>query len=428
MYRYLLEDLKKWKNKKNRKPLIIGGARQVGKTWLMKEFGNACFRNFAYINFDNNERMKNVFNQDFDINRILLAINAETHEKIIPNETLIIFDEIQEAPKAISSLKYFCENAKEYPVVAAGSLLGMAIHDGVSFPVGKVDLMTLSPLSFREFLLATKETELEEIISKKDYANYNIFSDKYYDLLKSYFFVGGMPEAVSAFIDERDYGEVRSIQKNLLSLYEADFGKHIDGRELERVRLVWNSIPMQLAKENKKFFFGKIKEGARAKEFELAIKWLLDCGLIGKVYNISTPKIPLKAYADFSSFKIYMTDIGLLSAASDLDSQTLLEGNRIFVEFKGALTEQYVYQQIISDTDYIPYYFSANSHTEIDFVVQKKMSPVPLEVKSAENLRAKSLKAFYEKYKPDEAVRASMALYKKEDWLTKLPLSMIHDL
>lgn len=423
MERTAMEALVKWNGKKNRKPLILKGARQVGKTWLMKEFGKRYFKYTAYVNFDNNERMRDVFESDYNIDRILMAVNIETGVKIVPGETLIIFDEIQEAPKAIASLKYFCEDAPEYAVIAAGSLLGVAIHKGVSFPVGKVDTIQLNPLSFREFLAAVGEEGLARLIERKEYDLMSAFREKYIDWLKKYYYIGGMPEVVSSFAEEKDFGEVRYLQKQIIEMYENDFSKHTTEQELPRIRMVWNSVPMQLAKENKKFLFGKIKEGARAKDFEIAIEWLQDCGLITKVYRVNKPAMPLKAYIEFSAFKLYLLDVGLLSAMSDLDARTILEGNRIFTEFKGALTEQYVLQQLIADTEYVPYYFTeTKSKGEIDFMIQKGMDIIPVEVKAEENLRAKSLKCFCEKYEPREAIRTSMSDYKQQDWLTNIPL------
>lgn len=423
MERFLMQKLEEWKEKKNRKPLILKGARQVGKTWLMKEFGRRDFKNTAYVNFDNNERMRDVFNADYDIDRILMAVNIETGEKIVPGETLIIFDEIQENPRAIASLKYFCENAPEYAIVAAGSLLGVAIHEGVSFPVGKVDTMELNPLSFREFLSAVREVGLVKLLDQKDWDMIKSFKDKYIDWLKKYYYIGGMPEAVTAFVENKDFAEVRYIQNNIIEMYENDFSKHTGSNELPRIRMVWNSIPMQLAKENKKFFFGKIREGARAKDFEIAIEWLQDCGLIKKVYNVSKPAIPLKAYTEFSSFKLYLLDVGLLGALSGLDAVSILQGSDVFTEFKGALTEQYVLQQLIADTEYMPYYYSeSKSRTEVDFVIQMGQNIVPIEVKAEENLKAKSLRSYCDKYHPKVAVRISMSDYREQDWMTNVPL------
>ena len=426
MERYAMQKLVQWKQRKNRKPLILKGARQVGKTWLMQEFGKQYFKNTAYVNFDRNDHMADVFEQDYNVERILMAINIETGVKIVPGETLIIFDEIQENPRAIASLKYFCEDAPEYAIIAAGSLLGVAIHKGVSFPVGKVDTLELHPLCFREFLSAVGEEGLVSLLDNKDTALMEVFQDKYIDWLKKYYFIGGMPEVVATFIDNKDFSEVRYLQKRIIELYEDDFSKHTTENELPRIRMVWNSIPMQLAKENKKFFFGKIKEGARAKDFELAIEWLQDCGLIKKVYNVSKPAMPLKAYIEFSAFKLYLLDVGLLGAMSELDAKSILQGNTIFTEFKGAMTEQYVLQQLVSDTEYTPYYFSeSKSEGEIDFLVQKGMDVIPIEVKAEENLRAKSLKVFCNKYQPNIAIRTSMSNYREQEWMTNIPLWII---
>lgn len=426
MERNAMKLLEKWKNKKNRKPLIIKGARQVGKTWLMKEFGKRYFKYTAYINMDNNKRMREAFDTDYDINRILDVVNIETGVKINPEETLIIFDEIQESPRAIASLKYFCENAPEYAIVVAGSLLGVAIHEGVSFPVGKVDTIELHPLSFREFLDAVGENGLVRVIDKMDEKLLSIYKSKYVDWLKKYYYIGGMPEVVSNFIENRDFGEVRYLQNKIIEMYENDFSKHTTTRELPRIRMVWNAIPMQLAKENKKFFFGKIKQGARSKDFEVAIEWLQDCGLIKKVYKVNKPAMPLKAYIDFSAFKLFLLDVGLLGALSNLDVKSILEGNTIFTEFKGALTEQYVLQQLVSDTKYIPYYFTEKkSEGEIDFIIQKESDIIPIEVKAEENLKSKSLKVFCDKYNPKKAIRTSMSDYRKQDWLENIPLWVI---
>lgn len=423
MKRYAMEQLIAWKNKTNRKPLILKGARQVGKTWLMKEFGRTQFAKTAYVSFYNNQRMKRVFDEDFDIDRILMNINIETKVEVTPGDTLLILDEIQEAPRALEALKYFCENASEYVVVAAGSLLGVAIHQGVSFPVGKVDMLDLYPLNFREFLEAMGESGLADVLAGEDTRLWNDLREKYIFWLKNYYYVGGMPEVVNFFSQHKDYVEVRRIQKALLSQYENDFGKHAQTADLARIRMVWNSIPMQLAKENKKFFFGQIKSGARMKDFEVAIEWLLDCGLIQKVYRVNKPSMPLKAYVDFSAFKLFLVDLGLLGALSELDASTILEGNDIFVEFKGALTEQYVLQQLVSETDYVPYYFTADSgRYEIDFMLQKGRHVIPVEVKAETNLQAKSLKAYCQKYEPKYAVRTSMSEYREEDWLINLPL------
>lgn len=423
MKRFALERLKEWKEKPNRKPLIIRGARQVGKTWLMKEFGKTFFEKVAYVNFDSNTRMQQVFDGEINIERIVLAISAETGISVNPENTLLIFDEVQEVPKALSSLKYFCENAPEYAVVAAGSLLGVALHKGTSFPVGKVDFMDLYPLTFQEFLCALGEERFVEILRGKDTDMVTMFKSKYIDRLREYYFVGGMPEVVQTYVDTKDFNQVREIQKNLLNYYQQDFSKHAEISLVPRLNLVWNSIPMQLAKENKKYIYGQVRKGARAKDFELAIQWLLDCGLIHKVHRIEKPALPLKAYMNLDIFKIYLLDVGLLMAMTGLNTQVIIDGNRIFTEFKGALTEQYILQQLIAGENVEPYYYSAeNSKGEIDFILQGNTSVIPLEVKAEENLRAKSLKAFCEKYKPKYAVRTSMSDYREQEWMTNIPL------
>lgn len=423
MKRFALDRLKEWKDKKGRKPLIIRGARQVGKTWLMKEFGNTCFEKVAYVNFDSNTRMKQVFDGEITVERMILAISAETGVSIDSENTLLIFDEVQEVPKALSSLKYFCENAPEYAIVAAGSLLGVALHKGTSFPVGKVDFMNLYPLSFQEFLCALGEERFVSILQGTDVEMVTMFKSKYIDRLREYYYVGGMPEVVQIYAETKDFNRVREIQKNLLNYYQQDFSKHAEVSLVPRLNLVWNSIPMQLAKENKKYIYGQVREGARAKDFELAIQWLLDCGLIHKVHRVNKPSLPLKAYIDFNAFKIFLLDIGLLIAMADLDAQVIIDGNRIFTEFKGALTEQYILQQMIAEVGIEPYYFStANSKGEIDFLLQGRTSIVPVEVKAEENLRAKSLKAFCDKYQPIFAVRTSMSDYREQEWMTNIPL------
>ena len=422
MERIKMEELVRWKEKPGRKPLILKGARQVGKTWLMKEFGERYFDQTAYVNLDRNSRMRRVFDGDFDVEAILMALNIETGVAIQPERTLIILDEIQEAPRAISALKYFCEDAPEYAIVAAGSLLGVAIHEGASFPVGKVDTMDIHPLNYREFLIAMGERPLADLLMQRKYTLMEAFAEKYIRLLKLYLYTGGMPEVVDAYAQRRDIVEVRSIQRTILELYEDDFGKHAPKEDLPRIRMVWNAVPLQLAKENKKFFFGQVKVGARAKDFEKAIQWLTDCGLLTKVYRVEKPAMPLKSYIDFTAFKIYMLDVGLLGALSDLDARAILEESEIFVEFKGALAEQYVLQQLISDTQYTPYYYSVSSHNEIDFVLQREGQVVPLEVKAAENLRSKSLRAYCDKFKPVLAVRTSLSGYREQEWMTNLPL------
>lgn len=422
MERLLFSQLVKWKDKKKRKPLIIQGARQVGKTWLMKEFGKRCFEQVVYINFENNERMKNVFEADYDIKRIISALRIEHGKNFGADNTLLIFDEIQEVPKALTSLKYFCENAPEYAIVAAGSLLGVAMHEGTSFPVGKVDFLHLYPLNFHEFLLAIGEMALAQLLEQQDFELINSFSSKYIDLLRKYYYVGGMPEVVQCYVDTDDMQEVRNIQKELLLYYENDFSKHAPKETVPRIQMVWNSIPAQLAKENRKFIYGMVREGARAKDFELAIQWLEDCGLIHKCYRVRKPGMPLISYVEMNSFKLFMSDIGLLTAKGNLPAKVLLEGNRIFEEFKGALTEQFVAQELCSAEYELYYYSTENSSGEIDFMIQHNCHCIPIEVKAEENLKARSLRAFCDKFNPDVAIRTSMSNYREQDWMNNVPL------
>lgn len=422
MQRLIMEELNKWRHKKNRKPLIIRGARQVGKTWIMKEFGRQYFENVVYISFDNNERMKNVFEMDYDIPRILSALKIESGQKIEPEHTLLILDEIQEVPKALAALKYFYENAPEYAIISAGSLLGVALHEGTSFPVGKVDFLNLYPLNFREFLLAVGEEEMERLLETGDFDLINAFSSKYTDLLRKYYYIGGMPEAVQTYLDTDDFAEVRTIQKELLFYYSNDFSKHAPTETIPRIEMVWKSIPMQLAKENRKFIYGSLREGARAKDFELAIGWLSDCGLIHKGYRVKKPGMPLISYLEMSSFKMYLLDVGLLAAQGNLDARTLLEGNRVFEEFKGSLTEQFIAQELVSTDRELYYYSEENSSGEVDFVIQEGMHIIPVEVKAEENLQAKSLRFYCNKYKPDIAIRTSLSNYREQDWMINVPL------
>jgi predicted AAA+ superfamily ATPase len=409
--------------------MIVRGARQVGKTWLMKTFGQSEYARTAYFNFESNPRLRAIFAGDFDVPRIIRALTIETGETIEPDDTLLIFDEIQECPEALTSLKYFNENAPQYHVLAAGSLLGVALHSHTSFPVGKVDFLDLRPFSFPEFLVAAGQQPLEGLLGAMDWAMIKTFKTKFIALLKQYYYVGGMPEAVLAFATRSDFNEVREIQKRILTAYEQDFSKHAPNEIVPRIRMLWNSIPAQLAKENRKFVYSHIKQGARAKDYELAMSWLIDCGLIYKVNRAAKPAIPLKAYEDFSAFKLYLSDIGLLAAMTDIDARTLLEGNTIFQEFKGALTEQYVLQQLVTQKDWATYYWSAdNGKAEIDFLVQLYGRIVPLEVKAEENLKAKSLKVFSEQYKPALSFRCSMSDFRQEEWLINMPLYAIHEL
>lgn len=423
MYRTVMEQLQKWKAKKHRKPLVIRGARQVGKTWLMKAFGAAEYESVVYINFDNNERMRNLFEGSLAVERLVTGLELYAGHKIDPENTLLIFDEVQEVPTALTSLKYFNEDAPQYQIICAGSLLGVALHQGTSFPVGKVEFLDLYPLSFSEFLMAMGKERYVELLNQGDFDMATMFKQDYSDLLKQYYYVGGMPEVVQAFVDNHDFNEVREIQQRILSAYEQDFSKHTPNETVPRIRMLWNSIPAQLAKENRKFIYGLIKEGARAKEYELAMLWLTDCGLVHKIHRVSAPSLPLKAYEDLKAFKLFLLDVGLLSCMVGLRQAVLLDGNELFKEFKGALTEQYVLQQLRTIKGLNIYYWTADRGTaEIDFVIDNGKDVIPVEVKAEVNLQAKSLKVYREKFQPKLSIRTSMADYKKEDWLLNLPL------
>ena len=427
MERAVFQKLDQWKSSPSRKPLILRGARQVGKTWVMKEFGRRCFKNTAYVNFDNNSAMKQIFDGDFDIPRLVLAISAQTGVPIRPEETLIVFDEVQEVPRALSSLKYFCEEAPQYAVVAAGSQMGVALYNGTNFPVGKVDIMTLYPLSFSEYLLAVENEQLSALLESGDWQTICALKSRYVQRMKEYFYVGGMPEVVQTFINEQDWFSVRTVQKTLLAVYEQDFSKYASPDLCARLNLVWNSLPSQLAKENRKFVYGQVKKGSRAKDFALAIQWLSDCGLVHLVHSVSKPGYPLKAYEELDSFKIYMGDIGLLGALGGTDVKTILDENAFFVEFKGAITEQFVLQELISCAGLAPFYYSSpNSSGEVDFLVQMGEHIVPVEVKASENLQAKSLKAFHQKWQNEFSVRTSLSDFRRDDWLTNIPLYGVH--
>lgn len=426
MYRMAMENLLAWKQSRRRKPLIIEGARQVGKTWLMKEFGRQAYGDTVYINFDSNARMAELFASDLDTKRLVLGLELYAGRKIDPENALLIFDEVQEVPRALAALKYFCEDAPQYHIVCAGSLLGIALHRGTSFPVGKVDFLKLYPLSFQEFLMAIGKKQFSELLDQQDFSMITSFRETYADALKQYYFVGGMPEAVESFAENQDFNEVRQIQKRILTAYEQDFSKHAPNEVVPRLRMLWNSIPAQLAKENKKFIYGLVREGARAKDYETALLWLSDCGLVHRVSRVNAPGIPLRAYADMKAFKLFVLDVGLLGCMTGLHQRTLLDGNALFVEFKGALTEQYVCQQLKTLADLeLCYYTNDRGSCEVDFVVDTGGRVMPLEVKAETNLRAKSLKTYREKFSPELAIRTSMADYRKEDGLVNLPLYAI---
>ena len=423
MERIQINQLTDWKNRKNRKPLILRGARQVGKTWLMKEFARQCYADFIYLNFEDDEPMKSLFVQDFDMFRNCQTIEIYTGKQLLPS-TVLLLDEIQEAPRGVTSLKYFCEKRRELHVIAAGSLLGIASNKNDSFPVGKVDFIDVGPLSFLEFLMAEGQNSLAKCIEQQQWTLLESLSERLRDYLLKYYYVGGMPEPVQTYIDTHDYAEVRRVQNAILDTYDNDFSKHAPAAEVPRIRMVWNSIRGQLARENKKFIFATLKQGARAREFELAIEWLRDAGLVHKVNRTKKGLLPLSAYEDFSAFKLFMLDIGLMVAMSKLSPQVLIEGNSLFLDAKGAFAEQYVLQQFKTcGREMDVYYWSAdNSSGEIDFLVQANDKIIPVEVKAEENLRAKSLRSFVSANPGLHGVRLSMSAYREQDWMTNYPL------
>lgn len=427
MERFLMDQLLAWKKSARRKPLILNGARQVGKTWILREFGKRYFKNVAYINLDHNPRISAQFEAGFDTQRLLRAFEIETGETIEPGKTLIILDEIQECPLALTALKYFCENEPQQAVAVAGSLLGITFHSGSGYPVGKVNTLNLYPLSFREFLSATGNDKLRELIDEGDKEMLNSFAPKLISLLRQYYFVGGMPEAVSTYIHTESIPEVREVQRSILQGYERDMSKHLAGLDIENALELWHSIPVHLGKENKKFIFGQIKEGARAKNYRSVVTWLTQAGLTHKVSRIKKPGIPLAGYQDPLAFKLFLVDVGLLGAMSDLDAASIIDGNAIFTEFKGSLTEQYVCQQLITEGESAAYYWSAeNSRGEIDFLVQRSGQVYALEVKAEENLRSRSLRAFSERYPQATRLRRfSLSGFRNQEWMQNVPLYAI---
>lgn len=427
MKRNLYESLVKWKNAPNRKPLILQGARQVGKTWLMKAFGENEFEQVVYLNFESSERLKSLFLPDFDIKRILSIIEIEANHKIQPDKTLLIFDEIQEAEKGLTALKYFCEQAPEYYIVAAGSLLGVSIQKNTAFPVGKVDFLRMYPMSFYEFLENTEQSLLKAHLEAGNWQVISVFHNKLVEILRLYYFIGGMPEAVDSYLQRGDLNEVRAIQEKILIGYENDFAKYAPIETVPKIRLVWHTLIGQLAKENRKFMYGQIKKGGRAKEFEAAINWLSDAGMVLKVSLVEKPMIPLNAYANMDVFKLFLLDIGLLNALAKIDPKVLLEKNNILTEFKGALTEQFVAQQLKIEHE-LYYWTASNATAEIDFLIQSQNGVIPIEVKAEENLKAKSLKVFVEKYKPGGAIRSSMSPFREQDWMINVPLYAVSTL
>lgn len=428
MERILINELQKWKEKSDRKPLILRGARQVGKTWLLKDFGKKSFKDVCYINFEQKEVLGAIFEGTLSPKRIIEQLSVYSGKKILPEDTLIIFDEVQEMPRALTSLKYFAEEAPEYAICCAGSLLGVALHEGTSFPVGKVEFLDLYPLSFREFLLANGEEMLLDYILKDGNRDLAAFTEKLTDYLKKYFVIGGMPSAILKWLDTHDFFEVDDVQKQLVAAYENDFSKHAPRQMIEKIRYVWDSIPSQLAKENKKFVYGLVREGARAREYEDSLMWLSDAGEIIRTYNISKPDIPLKAYADLKSFKVFLLDVGLLRCMSGVSPKVILEGSRIFEEFKGALTEQYVCQELqLFKRLQTNYYWTSSSAAEVDFLISDGMEVFPLECKAGLTMNAKSLKVYRQKYMPILSLRTSLLPYSKnkEEGIVNIPLYML---
>ena len=425
MKRKIYNQLLKWKEDKDRKPLILLGARQVGKTWIMQHFGKEEYKKVAYVNCDDEPRMKQLFELDYNIERILLTLQAITGIKVTPGDTLIILDEIQETPRALHSLKYFCEKAPEYHVMVAGSLLGVTLGKGESFPVGKVDMLSMYPMDYEEFLEATGNEGWLEVLHSKDWTLIEMMMPKMIELLRQYYYVGGMPGVVSKFIENANLQQVRTLQQKILEAYRRDISKHTSETESTRIRQVLDSLPAQLAKENKKFIYGAIRKGARAKDFEIAIQWLMDAGIIYKVSRIKEPKVPIKFYEDFDAFKLFMLDCGLLACMVDAPADQMLIGNNIFTEFKGALTEQYVMQQL-KVLGLSPYYWSnAKTPAEIDFIIQKGSRVIPIEVKAEENVRARSLSQFIKDNSQLKGLRISMKGYINQDWMENIPLIAI---
>jgi len=422
MERSIYSSLKKWKESPTRKPLILQGARQVGKTYILKEFGAREYSEVVYINCDDNNDMQNMF-VDYDVDRIIRSMSAISGVSIKPSTTLLILDEIQEVERGLASLKYFCEKAPEYHVAVAGSLLGITLHEGTSFPVGKVDMLYMYPMDFEEFLLAMGKEQLVELLRNNSWAALTPLRGMLTELLRQYYFVGGMPEAVKAYVERGDIWEVRSIHSKIIDAYRNDMSKHVPKQQVQRINMVWNSIPSQLARDNKKFIYGALRKGARANDFEIAIQWLVDSGLVHKVHRISKPVVPLKFYEDMASFKLFLLDCGLLGALSETPPEQILIGDNVFEEYKGAFTENYVLQQLKSlPRTFVYYYSNDNSTLEIDFVVQHEAHVIPIEVKAEENLRAKSLRQFVTDNSGLHGVRFSMSDYREQDWLTNVPL------
>ena len=422
MYRRIIEHLREWKDREDRKPLVLAGARQVGKTYILKEFGKSDFQNVAYINCDNNNIAKDLFTQDYDMKRVILAISAITRQDIIPGKTLIILDEIQELNRGLSALKYFCENAPEYHVAVAGSLLGITMHKGQSFPVGKVDILHIYPMTFDEFLLAKGDGKMVDLLKIKDWQTIRLLKSQYIKALREYYFVGGMPEAVKCFIETNNPIRVRDKQNDILFTYQKDISKHVPSSESNRINMVWQSMPSQLVKENKKFIYGVAKPGGRAKDFEVAIQWLMDAGLVYKCERVNEPKKPLKFYVDIASFKLFLLDCGLLGAMSETEPVDLLVAENGMEESKGAFTKNFVMSQLVATRKTSVFYYNTAAKLELDFLIQQDTKIIPIEAKAEENLRSKSLHTFVDRYSEMHGIRFSMSDYREQEWMTNVPL------
>ena len=425
MERLVYQRLIDWKNDPARKPLILNGARQVGKTWLLNEFGRCEYAQLAYVNCRNNDLARQLFAQDFDVERIIRGLRALTRVNITPGDTLLVLDEVQDIPQAIEALKYFCEDASDYHVAVAGSLLGISLHADVSFPVGKVNVIDVYPMNFEEFMMARGETVLRQMVADCDYSDLAPLHERLIELLKEYYFVGGMPEAVNKYVTTQDPNAVRKIQSEILRGYEQDFSKHTPRELVPRVRMVWQSVPSQLFKENKKFIYGALKKGARAREFELAIQWLVDSGLVYRVYRCNQPAMPLRVYEDVSAFKLYLLDVGLLGAMAGVEPVNILVTTDALTQYKGGMNEQFVLQQLKSKhINPICYHSTDDSRLEIDFVIQHQGQVLPIEVKAGVNVRANSLSRFLQQHPQVSAVRFSLLPYKQQAQLDCLPLYM----
>lgn len=422
MKRLIINQLIRWKENSQRRPLILNGARQVGKTYILKAFGKLHYRNVAYVNLDSQRELAKVFEQDFNVARIIRSLSAFLNIHIEPQHTLIVLDEVQECPAALHALKYFCEDAPEYHVVVAGSLLGISLHGNSSFPVGKVDMLRMFPLTFEEFLMALGEEQLVKLMKEGETEVIDTLSGRFVDCLRQYYYTGGMPAVVKEYITSGNLQSVRQLQKQILFDYRRDFSKHAPAEQVPRINLVWDSIPAQLARENKKFIYGALKKGGRAKEFEMAIQWLIDAGLVYRVYRANKPSLPLKFYEDLSAFKLFSLDVGLMGAMADSPAEAVLVNNEAFVEYKGAMTELYVLTQLQPTGIPIYYYSSNDSLSEIDFLVQSGMRIVPIEVKAEVNVKSKSLSAFIQKHPDLKGLRLSLLPFQTQDWMENRPL------